>query len=71
MKKNMNIEAEGGELVISNDKGDFAIIPKKHRLEVQGMIDDGCFNCIDNYVETLPLIEDYAEDGSLILKNKD
>ena len=75
MKQNINIEAEGSELVLKNKAGDYVIIPKKYRTEVQGMIEDGCHSCIDSLVETLPIMDDYAEDGSLFpdwdkVKNK-
>lgn len=70
MKQNINIEAEGNELVLKNKAGDYVIIPKKYRTEVQGMIKDGCHGCIDNLVDTLPVMEDYAEDGSLIPNDK-
>ena len=66
MKQNLNIEAEGSELILKNKAGDYVIIPKKYRTEVQGMIKDGCHGCIDNLVETLPVMEDYAQDGSLL-----
>lgn len=65
MKQNLNIEAEGNELILKNKAGDYVIIPKKYRTEVQGMIKDGCHGCIDKLVETLPVMNDYAEDGSL------
>nr|HPQ79849.1 hypothetical protein [Candidatus Dojkabacteria bacterium] len=68
MKQNINIEAEGNELVLKNKAGDYVIIPKKYRTEVQDMIKEGCHCCIDNLVETLPVMEDYAEDGSLYPK---
>lgn len=61
-----NIEAEGSELILKNKQGDSVIIPKKYRQEVQDMIKDGCHSCIDNLVETLPSIEHYAQDGSVI-----
>ena len=64
--KNKNIEVEGGELVLRSAEGHYAIIPAKHRLEVQGMIDDGCEDCLNNYIQTLPKEKDYAEDGTLI-----
>ena len=70
MKQNLNIEAEGSELVLKNKVGDYVIIPKKYRTEVQGMIKDGCHGCIDALVETLPIMEDYAEDGSVYPPNK-
>lgn len=66
MKQNINIEAEGNELVLKNKAGDYVIIPKKYRLEVQDMIKEGCHGCIDSLVETLPVMEDYAPDGSII-----
>lgn len=65
MKQNINIEAEGNELILKNKAGDYVIIPKKYRLEVQDMIKENCHSCIDKIVETLPVMEDYAEDGSL------
>ena len=66
MKQNLNIEAEGSELILKNKAGDYVIIPKKYRTEVQGMIKDGCHGCIDALVETLPVMADYAQDGSLL-----
>jgi hypothetical protein len=68
MKQNLNIEAEGGELIIRNGNSDYVIIPKKYRLEVQDMVKENCHSCIDKLVETLPVMEDYAEDGSLYPK---
>ena len=66
MKQNLNIEAEGNELVLKNKVGDYVIIPKKYRTEVQGMIEDKCWGCIDAFVDTLPVMADYAGDGSLL-----
>ena len=66
MKKNIDIEAEGSELILKNKVGDYVIIPKKYRTEVQDMIKDGCHGCIDSLVSTLPVMADYAEDGSLL-----
>ena len=65
MKQNINIEAEGNELVLKNKANDYVIIPKKYRKEVQDMIKEGCHGCIDALVDTLPVMEDYAQDGSL------
>lgn len=70
MKQNINIEAEGNELVLKNKAGDYVIIPKKYRREVQDMIKEGCHGCIDKLVDTLPVMEDYAQDGSLIPDDK-
>ena len=61
----MNIEVEGSELIIKNKVGDYVIIPKKYRIEVKDMIKENCHECIDALVDTLPIMEDYAEDGSL------
>ena len=66
MKNNIIVEAENNELVLKNKEGDYVIIPKKYRTEVQGMIKDGCHGCIDKLVETLPVMADYADDGSLL-----
>lgn len=70
MKQNINIEAEGNELILKNKAGDYVIIPKKYRREVQDMIKENCHGCIDKLVETLPVMEDYAEDGSVYPPNK-
>ena len=66
MKRNINVEAEGSELILKNKTGDYVVIPKKYRTEVQGMIKDGCHGCIDKIVETLPVMADYAEDGTVV-----
>ena len=60
------VEVEGGELAIQNSNGDIAIVPKKYAIEVQGMIDDGCNDCIDDFVSKLPKESDYAEDGTVV-----
>jgi hypothetical protein len=65
MKRTINVEAEGLELILKNKAGDYVIIPKKHRSDVQNMLKKGQHDRIDNLVATLPLMEDYAEDGSL------
>lgn len=66
MKRNINVEAEGSELILKNKTGDYVVIPKKYRTEVQGMIKDGCHGCIDKIVETLPVMADYAGDGTVV-----
>lgn len=63
--KKQNIEVEGGELLIQSKEGHYAIIPAKHRQEVMDMVKDGCDDCINAYIQTLPKDSDYAEDGSL------
>ena len=64
--KKQNIEVEGGELLIQSKEGHYAVIPAKHRQEVMDMIKDGCDNCINNYIQTLPKDSDYAEDGTIV-----
>jgi hypothetical protein len=60
------VEVEGGELALKNSFGDIVIIPKKNRVEVEGMIKDKCWDCVDAFVDTLPVMEDYAEDGTIV-----
>ena len=62
---NKNVEVEGGEIAIRNSHGDLAIIPKNKRNWVKQKLSEGCHDCIDSLVETLPVMEDYAQDGSL------
>lgn len=61
-----NIEAEGGELVLQNDNGDTIIIPKNKRNEALKMLNENDYAGIDNIAKSLPYMEDYAEDGTLI-----
>lgn len=68
--KKQNIEVEGGEILLESKEGHYAIIPAKHRQEVMDMVKDGCDDCINNYIQTLPKDSDYAEDGSLIPEDK-
>ena len=64
--KKQNIEVEGGEIIIQSKEGHYAVIPAKHRQEVMDMVKDGCDDCINNYIQTLPKDSDYAEDGTII-----
>lgn len=66
MKQNLNIEAEGSELIIKNKAGDLAIIPKNKASWVKQKLKEGCHDCIDKLVETLPVMEDYAQDGTIV-----
>lgn len=70
MKYNIDVNVEGSELILKNKAGDYVIIPKKYRREVQDMIKENCHGCIDKLVETLPIMEDYAPDGSVIPNDK-
>lgn len=62
----MKVEVEGKEGFIENSFGDRAIIPKDKWGEVQKMIDEGCYDCIDRFVANLPKYSDYAATGSTI-----
>lgn len=70
-QNNINIEVEGGELLIMSDEQHYAIIPAKHRQEVKDMVSEGCDNCINSYIQTLPKESNYAEDGSLFIDGID
>lgn len=61
-----DVEAEGGELVLRNSFGDYAIVPRKDVDKVKKMMKDGCDNCIDNYVMNLPTAKNYAEGGTKV-----
>lgn len=63
---NINIEAENNELILENSFGDKVIIPKEKRTWVQSKLQEKCYDCIDNYVNTLPVMEEYAEDGTTV-----
>jgi len=64
--KKTNIEVEGDEIILQSAEGHYAIIPAKHRQEVMDMATQGCDDCINDYIQSLPKESDYAEDGSLI-----
>ena len=66
MFKNISIEAEHNELILENSHGDKVIIPANKRNWVKQKLSEGCHSCIDSLVETLPVMEDYAQDGSLL-----
>ena len=66
MKKGFDLEAEGGEVVIRNSNGDYAVIPKNKVGYVTKLLEDDCHGCIDEYVATLPSMEDYAQDGTVV-----
>src|SRR5512138_939779 len=63
----MKIEAEGKELILQNTNGDTIIIPKTHREKVLKHIEEGNYKAIDDIAESLPFMEDYADEGSLIV----
>lgn len=63
---NLNIEVEGGELMLESEEGHYAIIPAKDRQKALNMIKDGCNDCINSYIKSLPKEADYADNGTLI-----
>lgn len=70
MMKGKKIEAEGEELILKNEAGDYAIIPKKYRAEAMDMLRGGNHACLDGLIGTLPISEEYAEDGTLLLTDE-
>jgi hypothetical protein len=64
MYKNIKVEAEHNELILENSHGDKVIIPANKRNWVKQKLSEGCHNCIDSLVETLPIASQYAQDGS-------
>jgi len=70
MYKNINVEAEHNELILENSNGDKVIIPANKRNWVKQKLSEGCHNCIDSLVETLPVASQYAQDGSVYPPNK-
>jgi hypothetical protein len=65
-KQKININVEGGELLLQSEEGHYAVVPAKDRSKVREMIDNNCEGCINEYIQTLPKESDYAEDGTLI-----
>lgn len=64
-EEGIKVEAEGGELVLRNNFGDYAIIPKDSRDKVKKLIEEECWSCIDDFVKDLPTYSNYAQEGSL------
>lgn len=60
------VKAENNELVLKNTNGDHVIIPAKNRAWVQKKLQEGCHDCIDKLVESLPIASEYAAEGTLI-----
>lgn len=70
MYKNIKVEAEHNELILENSHGDKVIIPANKRNWVKQKLSEGCHDCIDSLVETLPIASQYAQDGSVYPPNK-
>lgn len=62
----MKIEAEGQELVLQNSNGDTIVVPKTHRKTVMKHLQEGNYKAIDDIAESLPYMDDYAEDGTIV-----
>jgi len=63
------LEVEGGEMAISSSNGIMAIIPKNKVSWVRKKLEDGCHECIDSLIETLPSFDgdnQKAEDGVML-----
>ena len=69
MYKNIKVEAEHNELILENSHGDKVIIPANKRNWVKQKLSEGCHNCIDSLVETLPVASQYAGNGSVYPPN--
>jgi hypothetical protein len=63
----MKVTAENNEIVMQNSNGDTIIIPKVHRQKALKYIEEGNYKAIDDLAESLPFMEDYADEGSLIV----
>ena len=57
MENKKIIEVEGKEIAIFSSTGAMAIIPKNKVEWVKKKLSEGCHNCIDALVETLPKID--------------
>lgn len=66
---NTSINAEGEELVLRNTNGDVVIIPKNRRDEALNHLQNNNYSAIDKIASELPFADDYAEEGSLIVKD--
>ena len=70
MFKSITVEAENLELILKNSNGDKVIIPANKRNWVKQKLSEGCHGCIDSLVETLPVVNNYAQDGTVFPNEK-
>lgn len=70
--KNLDVEVEGGELLLQSDNGSYAIIPKRERNRVLYYLKSGKQDKLNNLISKLPTEKDYAKNGTLLppFKNK-
>lgn len=61
----MKVEVEAREIALKNSHGDIAIIPAKDVAWVKEKLEQGCHSCLDEYIDTLPMGKDYAQDGTV------
>jgi hypothetical protein len=66
MYNKIDINAEHNELILKNSHGDHTIIPADKRAYVQEQLKAGNHAAIDDLVEMLPTLDNYAEDGTVI-----
>jgi hypothetical protein len=70
MYNKIDINAEHNELILKNSHGDHTIVPANKRDWVKRKLSEGCHDCIDSLVETLPVASQYAQDGSVYPPDK-
>lgn len=63
--KKTKIEVEGEELLLQSKEGHYAIIPANDRQKLLKLVESGCDDCVNEYIQSLPMEKDYAEDGTL------
>jgi hypothetical protein len=70
--KNLDVEVEGGELLLQSDNGSYAIIPKRERNRVMYYLKSGKQDKLNKLISKLPTEKDYAKNGTLLppFKNK-
>ena len=69
--KDLEVEAEGGELILRSDNGDIAIIPKAHASKVEIMLKskEDHSEALEELIMGLPSEAAVAADGSYVEKD--
>ena len=67
----MRIEAENKELVLKSKEGHVAIIPTTHRKQALKHLEEGNDKALNKLIQGLPLMSDYAENGTIISNELD
>ena len=70
MYRKIEVNAEHNEIILENSHGDKVIIPANKRNWVKQKLSEGCHGCIDSLVETLPVVNNYAQDGTVFPNEK-